>query len=742
MSQSLQSTSTSTNQGGVDINNEDKDIDIGRLLGVLIDNRRWVISVTGLFFFIGIIYAFLVTPTFKVDALIQIDDAPSTNPLADVSTILGKEPPSQAEIEIIRSRMVLGTAVDLLNLDIVLQPQRFPLIGNFLIRYGVERPNFAKGWGSTWANESIVISEMPVSVENIDVVFELRVVDQDNYELIEDGVVLGKGRTGIVESFKNNNVNLRVTSINASEGAIFEISHINRMQAIENLRKQFSVSEQGRDTGILSWSIIGSEPNNLLRTLNTIADIYYSQNVQRQSEEARNSLNFLDEQVPKIRAQLEAAETKLNEFRASRDSVDLSLETQSVLERMVTLESQINQLELAEAEIAKRYTPSHPTYAALIEKKAQLQREMSNLNTQVKRLPKTQQEVLRLTRSVEVTQAIYVQLLNKVQEMEIAKASTVGNVRILDKAAVYPQPISPNKSMIVFVMTFLGCIITVGLVLLRAALRKGIESPEQLEALGLSIYATIPLSDEQVKLSRRVKRSGDKSAREIPNGLLAENNPADLAIESLRGLRTSLHFAMVESSSNTLMITGPSPGIGKSFVSANLATVCAQAGQRVLVIDADMRKGHIHSIFNGRSECGLSDYLAGNKTLDDVIRVAPALDNLSYIARGIAPPNPSELLIGARFKNLISRVSELYDLIIVDSPPILAVTDAAIIGDFIGTTLLVARFEVNEPKEVQLAIKRLATSGVTVKGVILNAMERKAAGSYGENYGYYNYSYK
>ena len=720
--------------------NDDDAIDLGRMFGILIDHKRWIITITALFAVIGVVYALLATPIYKVDALIQIDDAPSTNPLADVNSLLGNEPPSQSEIEIIRSRMVLGRAVDLLNLDITITPKRLPVLGDFLVRRGVERPDFAQNWASTWADESITVSEMPVADAMLGSTITLRVLDTTHYELFLEGELLGRGSVNQLDSFAGGQINLRVTSLKAALGAEFELAHISRMQAIEDLRESFSVSEKGKETGILSWSMTGENPSELQRTLNTIADIYYSQNVQRQSEEARNSLEFLDNQVPKVRAQLDAAESRLNEFRTSRDSVDISLETQSVLERIVNLEAQINQLELTEAEIAKRYTPSHPTYKALLEKKAQLKREMDKLNIQVKNLPETQQEVLRLTRSVEVTQAIYVQLLNKVQEMEIAKASTVGNIRILDDADVLPKPVDPKKSLIVVIMTLLGGMLSVGIILLRAACHRGVESPEQLESLGLPMYATIPLSDEQNKLSRKVKRATDKHSRKIPNGLLAARNPADLAIEAIRGLRTSLHFAMMDSSSNTVMITGPSPGIGKSFVSANLAAVCAQAGQRVLVVDADMRKGHLHSIFDERSECGLSDYVAGKKKLEDVIRPVSSLETLAYVARGIAPPNPSELLMSTRFQDFLAAVSERYDLVIIDSPPILAVTDAAVIGKHVGTTLLVTRFEVNAPKEVEVSLKRFAASGIEVKGGILNAVERKAATSY--SYGYYNYEYK
>jgi len=739
MSQSRQNVASGATTSESLRYSDDDAIDLRRLFGVLIDHKLWIISITGLFAVLGVIYALLATPIYRVDALIQIDDTPSTNPLTDVNSLLGKEPPSQAEIEIIRSRMVLGRAVDLLNLDIIVAPKRLPLVGNFLVRHGVERPDFAKDWSSTWAGEGITVSEMPVDEAMLGNTITLRVLDSSHYALFLKGELLGKGSINQLNSFNAGLLNLRVTSLNAASGAEFELTHISRIQAIEGLRESLSVSEQGKETGILSWSMTGEQPQVLQRTLNTIADIYYSQNVERQSEEARNSLEFLDNQVPKIRTQLDKAESKLNIFRTSRDSVDLSLETRSVLERIVNLEAQINQLELTEAEIAKRYTPSHPTYSALLEKKSQLKREMDKLNVQVKNLPETQQEILRLTRSVEVTQAIYVQLLNKVQEMEIAKASTVGNVRIIDDARTLSQPVKPQKVMIVFITTLLGSMLAIGGVLLRTAFHRGVESVDQIESLGISVYASIPLSEEQGNLVRYNHNEKSKRSRIKDVGLLAEKYPTDISVEALRGLRTSLHFAMLDASNNCLMITGPSPGIGKSFLSSNLGSVCAQSGQRVLIVDADMRKGHIHEFFGGKSKNGLSDLLSGQQKTDDVLRDTN-INGLSYISRGIAPPNPSELLMNLKFSQLLQEWSEKFDLVIIDTPPVLAVTDPVIVGSRCGTTLMVVRFERNSVKEIDVARQRLQSAGVEVKGCILNAVEPKAAISYG--YGYYNYDYK
>ncbi len=743
------------NQSGPRATQDSDEIDLGRLFGILIDHKWTIVSITALFAICGIVYALLTTPIYRADALVQIENASPSNPLADVTSLLGQEPPSQAETEIIRSRMVLGRAVDILNLDLLVEPVRLPIIGDFLNRIGVERPDssvdgffhsvgmegaaFMTDWGYTWAGETIDVTAMPVTDAYLGTTFMLEVLDNQRYALHYDDEKLGEGSVGTSAEFLGGNVNVTVESMNAPPGATFTLSHTRRLAAIANLRSNLSITEQGQTTGILNWGLTDPMPLRAESTLRTIGDIYVAQNVQRQSEEARNSLDFLSEQVPSVRETLRQAEGQLNTYRSDRDSVDLSLETQSLLERLVNLEAQLNELEFAEAEISRRFTPSHPTYAALLEKKAQLQNERAMLDETIGRLPETQQEILRLQRDVSVTQEIYVQLRNKVQEMQIAEASTVGNVRVLDEAEVFLQPVEPNKKLIVVMATLFGGMLAVGLVLLRAMFNRGVETPDQLEQLGLPVYATVPLSKEQEKLNRRIKSKGGWGYSVII-GLLANRNPIDTSVEAPRGLRTSLHFAMLEGDDNRLMITGPSPGIGKSFIAVYLAAVCAQAGQRVLIIDGDKRKGHIHTVFGETSEGGLSEVLAGRESYEEMIRDVKGMDNLHYLSRGVAPPNPSELLVTTGFTELLHAVSQHYDLVIVDSPRVLAVTDPAIIGKQVGTTLMVARYQPNPPKEIELAMRRLETGGVTVKGAVLIALERTAATAY--SYGYYNYSYK
>ena len=509
--------------------------------------------------------------------------------------------------------------------------------------------------------------------------------------------------------------------------------------AINGLRGALSIREVGK-TGMLSLTMTGPSKERIKASLDAISQAYLLQNVKRRSAEAENSLEFLGEQLPKIKDKLTEFEEKLNAYRLQSESVDLSMETQSVLQQSVDIEAKINELKAKEGEVATRFTKEHPAYQSLLRQKGSLIEQKRSLDSQIKELPETQQEILRLMRDVEVTQQIYIGLLNKTQELRILKAGTVGSVRIIDRALVQPSPIKPKKPLIAVIAAVLGAMGAVGIVLLRALLNKGIESPDKLEEQGVAVYATVPLSEKQVKANRLVnlkqRRASKQKNTAAPIPLLAMEDPTDLAIEALRSLRTSLHFAMMDADNKVLMITGPSPAVGKSFISANLGVVLAQTGQRVLVIDADMRKGHLHRYFQSTNTAGLSGYLSGQTNKDDIIQ-SSGIDKLDFIARGKAPPNPSELLMHERFRTLMDSLSEDYDLILVDTPPILAVTDAAIVGQLAGSSLLVTRFGVNSVKEVDAALTRFAQNKVEIKGAILNCMERRAT----NEYGYYAYEY-
>ncbi|MFQ0828458.1 tyrosine-protein kinase Wzc [Serratia fonticola] len=707
-----------------------EDIDIGRYIGALIDSKWLILGVVCTFLFFSILYSILATPIYRAEALIQVEQNVGNSILNDISQMLpSNQPASAAEIELIKSRMVIGKTIDELKLDTVVDEKFFPIIGKRL----------AKLFDEDKSTALVTLFEVPT--ENLESPYQLKFIGNGQFVITDPNGMDTTGKIG--KLVDENNLKILVSDISADEGAVFKITKYSKLAVFNKILDNFNVADKGKDTGILALTLDGDDPDKTREILESISNNYLMQNVDRKSEEAEKSLIFLNEQLPKIRDNLNQSESKLNQYRQENDSVDLTLEAKSVLDTMVSVESQLNESTFKEAEISKLYTKEHPSYKALLEKRKTLEDEKKKLDKRVSGMPKTQQEILRLTRDVQSGQEVYMQLLNKQQELNISKASTVGNVRIIDGAITQPKPVKPNKILVVLIMTMVGGVLSVAYVIIKTAMHRGIESASQLEERGINVYSSIPISLWQKKKDNTLailNKGKKKNARS--HDLLAYGNPSDLAIEALRSLRTSLHFAMLESKNNILMITGATPAIGKTFVSANLAAVISQSQQKVLIIDADMRKGYLHELFDVNTNTGLSDVLSGRVDYTSAIKQT-FYSGVDILTRGQVPPNPSELLMNARLSELMISVSKDYDLVIVDTPPILAVTDAVLVGHHVGTSLMVAKFEGTTLKEIEMSFKRFEQNGVDIKGIILNAVIKRAASYYGYgNYEYVDYKYE
>lgn len=700
------------------------EMDLGRLFGELIDHRKLIIAVTTGFTVLAVLYALLATPIYQADALVQVEQKQGNAILSSLSQMLpNSQPQSAPEIALLQSRMVLGKTVDDLNLQAQVKQKYFPLIGRGMARIMGDKPG----------NISVSRLYLPSEDDDSTPKITITVIDKKNY-LVEGADFSINGTVGTL--LTEHGISLLVNSIDANPGDKFTVSQLTRLKAITDLQEVFNVADQGKDSGMLGLTLTGDNPELITRILDTISQNYLAQNIDRQAAQDAKSLDFLNMQLPKVRSDLDIAEDKLNAYRKQKDSVDLNMEAKSVLDQIVNVDNQLNELTFREAEISQLYTKEHPTYKALMEKRHILQEEKTKLNKRVSGMPATQQEVLRLSRDVESGRAVYLQLLNRQQELNIAKSSAIGNVRIIDNAVTETKPVKPKKILVVAIGLIFGLFVSVGLVLLRVFLRRGIESPEQLEDIGINVYASVPVSEWLAKNNRK----SSKLRKNQSETLLALENPADLAVEAIRSLRTSLHFAMMEAKNNVLMISGASPNAGKTFISSNLAATIALTGKKVLFIDADLRKGYVHKMLGRKQGQGLSEVLSGQVAVEKVIEHVDdaAFD---YIGRGLIPPNPAELLMHPRFEALLKWGSQNYDLVVIDTPPILAVTDAAIIGRYAGTSLMVARFEVNTVKEIEVSMKRFEQSGVVVKGCILNGVVKKASSYYGYGYNHYGYSY-
>jgi tyrosine-protein kinase Etk/Wzc len=700
--------------------NSVEEINLGALLGELLDHYKLIAGITGLFTLIAVAYACIATPVYQANALVQIEQKKSNSLLSRINEILPDgQPQSAPEIMLLQSRMVLGKTVDKLALQSQIKPHYTPLVGKLMAKVMGEKPGMVR------------FSRLILPTDNNDVAeATLEVISKNHYRLTGEEFAL-EGKTG--ELLEKEGVSINVSEIEAEPGAKFTVTMVDRQKAISQLQENFSVAESGKDTGMLNLTLSGEDPQLIKTILNNIADDYLAQNIARQAAQDEKSLNFLSLELPRIRSDLDSAEDKLNAYRKQKDSVDLNMEAKSTLEQIVNVDNQLNELTFREADVAQLYKKDHPTYRALMEKRETLQNEKSKLNQRVSAMPSTQQEVLRLSRDVDSGRAVYLQLLSRQQELSVAKSSAIGNVRIIDDAITLQKPIKPKKAVIVLLGLMMGAALSVGLVLLKTVLRQGIESPEQLEERGLNVFACVPHSE----WLRKNNNLSKKSASDV---LLAVKNPADPAIEALRGLRTWLHFTMMEAKNNVLLISGISPGAGKTFISSNLAAVIAQTQKKVLLIDSDMRRGYQHALFHLEENPGLAEILKGQITFDKAV-VSLSDAGLDCLPRGFIPSNPSELLMSAAFKTLLDTIAPRYDLIIIDTPPVMAVTDATVVGRYAGTVLIVAHSEENTPREAVASLRRFEQSGIAVKGWILNGVKKKASSYYSYGYSPYTSSY-
>ena len=726
---------------------DDDEIDLLQLVHTIWNGKWLILLFTLIATLLAFVYAFGQSPIYKADALLQVESQKSAIPgIEDIAGLGGDDASVGTELEIIKSRKIIGQAVAALNLDITAQPKRVPLLGNLYKRFfspeQTNKPpliwdkidNFMHQYA--WGNEKIKIESLNVPDKWLNQPLTLIKNENENknetFNILSDETLLFKGKVGQPSRSSDQSFSIFVSQLNGLPGTKYVITKLSNLRAIEILQLNIRASEKGKKTGIINLALEGKNKKVIVNTLDHISKTYLQQNKSRSSEEASNALKFLKEQIKPVKDNADKTEALLKRYRTENQTADLSMETQAVLDVIAGLDTELQRLSLKRDELGQKYTNNHPTIQAIISQENKLKNTKKKTLSKISKLPGTQQKLLKYERDFKVSNAVYLDLLNNIQEFKIAKASSVGNVYIIDKAVVHDKPTKPKKGMILALGLLLGTMLGILTVFLRKALHHTVDNPEKLEeALGIPVYATVPLS-KGVKLTGSLKA---KNRRQ--KNLLAIDNPTDPSIESLRSLRTSLHFALLEAKNNIVMITGPSPGIGKSFISSNFSAVLATGEQKVLLIDADMRKGYLHNLLNEKVSPGLSDLISDKTTIEEAIHtITMGEHSMDIITRGQTPPNPSELLMHSNFEKLLTVFSERYDLIIIDTPPVHAVTDPTIIGKHSGVVFMVARSEQHSMKEIEYAVTRLSHTGIETKGFIFNAYNPSKS-----TYGYSGYGY-
>ena len=715
----------------------DDDVDLRSLFGALMDHK-WIILMSIAFaILLGLIYLMLATPKYEARAVVQVDQQMMSVPGIDAGEgALLPGTVAATEVQLLTSRSVVGQAVGRLGLATSVSPVRFPIVGAWAARRheGSGTESVASPWFGLdsygWGGERLDIADIQVPNSLLNKPMRLIAGQDGRYTLLDgSGGQLLTGRVG--EFARGSGISMMVSELRANPGTRFDVRRSDPLPHIDRLRGQLVATEQGRESGVIRLTYAASDPEQARAVLEQITAAYITANIKRNSAEADKSMRFVQTQLPKVRAELEQAQTALNDYQNEQGAVDIEQQTSSYFTRLNTIDASLQQLRIEQADVSSRFTSLHPAKQALVRQIGALESEKSALQQRIADLPNLQRDMLRLTRDVEVINQTYTNLLDQAQKFDIARASAVGSARVVDAPDVNAaSPTWPKAPLVLAVAAGLGAILSIIAVLLWRVLKRGVEDADEIEQLGLPVFASIPRSGRSAVLPDFVHARRDDSPR-----LLTLGATEGAASEAMRGLRTNLQVARGDSHNGILMITSPVAGAGKSFVASNLAATIAQAGQKVLLIDADMRHGNLHRVLGQDMRAsGLSELLSGKATLEQSVRKVSENSNLWLITRGGIPSNPSELLMQPNFGHLLRDLADQYDYVVIDTPPVLAVTDAAVIGTHVGSAMMVLRYGMHRTDEIVRATQRLRQSGTRVSGAIFNAVRGRAAHGYGDGY--------
>lgn len=724
---------------------EEHGVSIRDYIDLLIEGKKAILGILLVVLTLTSLYLLLAPRTYKADALLRIDknkallaaNLRSDNNAAAAET---ENPRAQREVEILRSRSVLGKVVEDLNLMIEYQPRYFPLIGETLARKHDKHDGIARPWwgfsGWAWGGERLKIQQFDVPDRYLDKEFTVVALSDSRFQLLgPKNQILAEGELGELVSAdigETMPVQIQLSQLEAYPGTEFEVKRKTSLAAIESLQKAFSVQEVSKDTDILSVELKGRDPEQLAKSVNDIATIYVNATVNWESAEASQKLSFLESQLPMVKANLEKAEQGLSAYRQQHGAVDISAEAEILLKQASEMETLGIQLKQKYDEQSQRLEGEHPDMIATNAQIKRVNNKLAALEKRIKDLPKTQQNMVSLSRDVQVNTELYTSLLNSAQEQRIASAGSLGNSRIVDFAVTPEKPYWPKPGLLLAIATLLGLSMGSAWVFLRYSLQRHDNYPALLEyQVGLPLFAAIPHSKKQRQLARLID-----SGKERDTGVLVNHDPLDISVESLRGLRTTLEATLASDESKVIMVSSPAPGMGKSFVSTNLSALLASIKKRVLIIDADMRNGRLHETFATGKQPGLSDLLSGKASLGEVIVSLPEL-GIDLIPRGSMVLNPAELLVLGELAETLEQLKSFYNHIVIDSPPILGATDAVIMGKHADASFLVVKEGRYTAQELEVSFRRLQQVGIKPSGFIINDM--KEGSSY---YPYYGYAYQ
>ena len=686
---------------------------------------------------LGLAWLYLLStdPVYETRALVEVNEAVNIVDSDQPKQYDFNAPTIKEQASYIKSRRVLGPVVERFGLRTVAEPERVPVLGDLAARFPVLGDwlgGLEIARGHAWGEVDIDVGTLEMPRRWQDERLTLTALGEGEWMLERDGRVLVEratvGETLSIEPEGIAPTTISIAALDAPEGTRFALSQRSLAAAIGDLNDRLATETTDSKSRIITVKLRGEDPTRIAEITNAILDEYRGLRGASENAKLDKELAFYEDNVPRVEEELRAAEQALSDYRRRAGSFNQDTQTNARLAQIDKLETERLELVVERDTLSERYTNDHPTLRRFITDIAVLDRQIRALSARIVNSPDIEREIARLENEVDSKRELFTEWDAKLSTLRIAQAGNVDSVQVIDDAIAPRKPVSPSPLLAIVGATLATLFLYMLWLTLRSTLSTVIGDQETLErASGLPVFMNIPKSPAQRRIGsgaaiadpRRLLPGKDTDA-EAGGGVLALSRPEDYSVENLRGLRSMLEDVMSGAHNNVLMFTSPLPSMGKSFVSLNLAVLLAQSGKRVLLIDADYQRGQLHRSLGIGMGPGLPEVVRGQSELRETVK-GTVVENLYCIPRGFAgDAGNREMPTDREFGAFVRVVAPRFDIVIIDTPPVLSVSTAAAIGKHVGSSILVVKEgEVKEPQLAE-ALKRLSFSGVRVNGCILN----------------------
>lgn len=720
-----------------DMDDEGVAFPIRQLIATVSESRWLVIGIVLVCLVGGAIKTYTAVPIYQTSAklLVLQHQSAALGQLAQISSLIqGSTTPTDTQIELLRTRSILEPVVRNLALNVSVQSR--------------DTSFFAKIFGNRTENGVEVRAfDVPQALEGRS--FTIKPLGNGRYSLVgPEGARILRGEVGktFTADLPAGRLKIRLDSL-GGRSSPFSIVCGSPVGAVRRLAASLSASEAGQRTGVIGVSLRGTEPDLIARELNAILREAVAQNARRSALQAQKQLDFLKKQTPSVQKRVQRSQGALSAFLAKHPTILLSQSGggagnsaspgSSYLAGSVTaLDTKINELHVEKSKLEALSGTQNPQIAILQAQLSTLRAQRAAAMSSIDKLPGDQQELIRLQLAATVAQNLYQAVVSQMEALQIAQAGAVGDAVIVDPATVPHMPVSPVHSKDLAVALLIGLFLGVGTAYGRRILYRGIDDPDMFETrLGLPVYAVVPHSKVEQRLGQSGQMTGP-GVRLFSNSVDAD----DATLETLKSLRTAIQIALPKNRPRVICISSLGPEEGKSFISSNIGYLLSQSLGKTLLVDADLRRGHLNRFFGVPRIAGFADVLAGNIGLAAAIRTTP-VPELDLVTTGVLPDDAATLLAKADLEPIIDELANRYELVVIDVPPVLAVSDVFSIAKHASLHLLLVRYGLHSVQQVQLILRRFERAGIKVDGAILNDVSTSAARYAYHQYGY-SYQYK